>query len=171
MFVQFVHCLDIGIGLADARFHLDGQIIFPFQFRRWLDLVHPLDFLYMGEDGCIRQFGNDLLVAPSCEIFIIQKGSLVICTHIHHIGWCEVWLPCEHVHDSLCSIRLKFLVFEPKSHMFSPISKISSRILSPKSETLFRFLILPILYHLTETYRNHFHIVVFHRLQLFEIFE
>ena len=45
--VQFVHGLNVGIGLADAGFHLNGQIVASFQLFRRLDLIGTLHLLQM----------------------------------------------------------------------------------------------------------------------------
>ena len=43
--VQLIHGLDVGIGLADAGFHFNRQIITTFQLIRRLDLVGTLHLL------------------------------------------------------------------------------------------------------------------------------
>ena len=43
--VQLIHGLDVGISLADACFHLNGQVIATFQLVRWLDLICALHLL------------------------------------------------------------------------------------------------------------------------------
>ena len=47
MFVQLIHRLDVGIGLADAGFHFNRQIITTFQLIRRLDLIGTLHLLQM----------------------------------------------------------------------------------------------------------------------------
>ena len=45
--VQLIHGLDVGIGLADAGFHFNRQIITTFQLIRRLDLIGTLYLLQM----------------------------------------------------------------------------------------------------------------------------
>ena len=47
MLVQLIHGLDVGVGLADACFHLNGQIVASFQLFRRLDLIGALHLLQM----------------------------------------------------------------------------------------------------------------------------
>ena len=47
MLVQLIHGLNVGIGLADAGFHFNRQIITTFQLIRWLYLIRALYLLQM----------------------------------------------------------------------------------------------------------------------------
>ena len=45
MLVQLVHGLDVSVCLADTGFHLDSQVVMPFQMLRGLDLTRALYLL------------------------------------------------------------------------------------------------------------------------------
>ena len=125
--VQLIHGLDVGIGLADAGFHLNGQIITTFQLVRWLDLIGTLHLLQMFQNQLVGKLRHDAFVAPAGEVggsiinfrFIriryIYAFNLLFFyngTLVHHICGREVRLSGKDVNDCFCRIRLKFLMFE-----------------------------------------------------------
>lgn len=116
MLVQLVHGLDVGVCLADTCFHLDSQVVMPFQMLGWLDLTRALYLLQMLQNNPVGQFWHNALVAPAGEVVLIAERLLVAHTSIHHIGWRKVWLPGEDIHHGLGSVGLKFLMFELKFH-------------------------------------------------------
>lgn len=63
--VQLIHGLDIGVGLANARFHLDGQVIPALQPRGRRDLILPLDLLDMVQDDPVAQLRHNPLISPA----------------------------------------------------------------------------------------------------------
>ena len=52
--VQLVHGLDVSIGLANAGFHLNGQVVMPLQTLRGLDLSYTLHLLQMFQNHAVR---------------------------------------------------------------------------------------------------------------------
>ena len=129
--VQLVHGLDIGIGLADAGFHLNRQIIAAFQFLRGLDLIGTLHLLQIFQNQLVGQLRDNTFVAPAGEVFFIGDCLLAVAS-VHHVGGREVRLSGEDVNHCLCRIRLKFLVFELEFHercslfFFSILRKLAS---------------------------------------------
>ena len=147
--VQLIHGLDVGIGLADAGFHFNRQIITTFQLFRRLDLIGTLHLLQMFQNQLVGKLRHNTLVAPAGEIRIILQANLIVSiTAVHHICRREVRLSGKDVNDRFCRIRLKFLMFELEFHVFSLliISSLSFRtILSSKvGKGSFAFVIPPV---------------------------
>ena len=125
--VQLVHGLDIGIGLADAGFHFNRQIITTFQLIRRLDLVGALHLLQMFQNQLIGKLRHNALVAPAGEVrFFLHADLILTVSPIHQIGRCQVWLPGENVNNCFCRICLEFLMLELQLQSFPP--PISSSI-------------------------------------------
>ena len=147
--VQLIHGLDVGIGLADAGFHFNRQIITTFQLVRRLDLIGALHFLQMFQNQLVGKLRHNAFIPPTCKIRIILQANLIVSiTAVHHICGCEVRLSGKDVNDRFCRIRLKFLMFELEFHVFSLliISSLSFRtILSSKvGKGSFAFVIPPV---------------------------
>ena len=86
MLVQLIHCLDIGICLADTGLHLNGQIEVPLQLRRRLELICPLYLLQVFQNNTVRKLRHDLVVAPTSEILFISHCLLVkAISSVHHV--------------------------------------------------------------------------------------
>ena len=119
MLVQLIHGLDVGIGLADAGFHFNRQIITTFQLVRRLDLISALHLLQMFQNQSIRKLRHNTFVTPTCEVRVICDRLLTVAS-VHHIGRCEVRLSGKDVNDRFCRIRLKFLMFELQLQSSSP---------------------------------------------------
>ena len=121
MLVQFIHRLDVGIGLADARLHFNRQVVATFQLVRRLDLIGTLYLLQMFQNQLVGKLRHNTLVAPAGEIRIILQANLIVSiTAVHHICGREVRLSGKDVNDCFCCIRLKFLVFESQLQSSSP---------------------------------------------------
>ena len=147
--VQFIHGLDVGIGLADAGFHFNRQIITTFQLVRRLDLIGALHLLQMFQNQLVGKLRHNTFIPPTCKIRIILQANLIVSiTAVHHICRREVRLSGKDVNDCFCCICLKFLMFELEFHVFSLliISSLSFRtILSSKvGKGSFAFVIPPV---------------------------
>ena len=66
--VQLIHGLDVGIGLADAGFHFNRQIITTFQLVRRLDLIGALHLLQMFQNQLVRKLRHNAFIPPAGEI-------------------------------------------------------------------------------------------------------
>ena len=115
--VQLVHGLDVGVGLAHAGLHLDGQIIAALQPGRGGDLVGPLDLVQVLQHNLIAEFRDDGLIAPAGKTHLLQGELVGVGTPVHQIGGGQVWLPGEHIHHGLSGVSLKFLMFELEFHL------------------------------------------------------
>ena len=114
--VQLVHGLDVGVGLAHAGLHLDGEIVPPLQPGRGGDLVGPLDLVQMFQHHLVAEFRDDGLVAPAGEAHLLQGELVRVGAPVHQIGGGQIGLPGEHIHHGLGGVSLKFLVFELEFH-------------------------------------------------------
>ena len=111
--VQLVHGLDIGIGLADAGFHLDGQVIATFQVRGRLELIRPLHLPQILQYDVVGKLRHNLVVAPAGEIlFIDQRLPIIAVASVHHVGRSQIRLSSKDVHHGPCCISLKFLMLK-----------------------------------------------------------
>ena len=45
LLIQFIHCLNICVGLTNTRLHFNGQIEFSFQLMRRCNLIISLYFI------------------------------------------------------------------------------------------------------------------------------
>ena len=118
MLVQLVHGLDVGIGLADACFHLNGQIVASFQFFGRFDLIGALYLLQMLQNQLVGKLRHNAFIPPAGKI-VHRCDCLLLTifkTTIHHIGRRKVRLSGKDVNDRFCRICLKFLVFELEFH-------------------------------------------------------
>ena len=115
--VQFIHGLDVGIGLADAGFHFNRQIIATFQLVRRLDLIGTLYLLQMLQNQLVGKLRHNAFIPPAGEIRIVCHGLLTVAP-VHHVGWREVRLSGKDVNNRFRRIRLKFLMFELQLHNF-----------------------------------------------------
>ena len=119
--VQLIHRLDVGIGLANAGFHFNRQVITTFQLVRRLDLIGTLHLLQMFQNQLVGKLRHNTFITPAGEIRIILQANLIVSiTAVHHICGREVWLSGKDVNDCFCCIRLKFLVFELQLQSSSP---------------------------------------------------
>ena len=128
--VQFIHGLDVGIGLADAGFHFNRQIITTFQLIRRLDLIGTLHLLQMFQNQLVGKLWHNTFITPAGEVRVIRERLLTVAS-VHHVGWREVGLPGKDVNNCFCRIRLKFLMFELQLQSSSPPS--SATICSSRS--------------------------------------
>ena len=117
--VQFVHGLNVGIGLADAGLHFNRQIITTFQLVRRLDLIGALHLLQMFQNQLVGKLRHDTFVTPAGEVRVIRERLLTIAP-VHHVGRREVRLSGKDVNNCFCRIRLKFLMFELQLQSSSP---------------------------------------------------
>ncbi len=119
--VQFIHRLDVGVGLADTRFHLNRQIVATFQSLGRLQQIAALNLLKVLEDEIVRQFRYNRFVAPARERLAFQRLELplfagLVAPLVYQIGSREIRLPRKHIHHGLRRVRLKFLMLELKFH-------------------------------------------------------
>ena len=126
--VQLIHGLDIGIGFANAGFHLDGQVIAPFQSLRGLDLIGTLYLLQMLQNNSIAELRYDSLIAPAGKIrFFLQADLILPIAAIHSIVGCQIRLPGKDINDSFGCICLEFLMFELEFHGCTSCAILLSR--------------------------------------------
>ena len=126
MLVQFVHRLDVRIRLADARLHLDRQIVASFQLSGGGDPVRPLNFVQLLQNTIVGKSRHNALVAPARVIFLLRQAPLIIDAPIHQIRRREVRLSGKNVDDRLGRVGLKLLTLEPQFHRSSPpVSSLS----------------------------------------------
>ena len=113
MLVQLIHGLDIGIGLADTGFHLNGQVEVSLKLCRRLELIRPLHLLQVFQNDTVGKLRQYLVVAPSGEILFISQRLLVkAVASVHHIRRSQIWLSGKDIHHGLCCISLKFLMLK-----------------------------------------------------------
>ena len=116
--VQLIHGLNVGIGLANACFHLDSQIVASFQPFGRFDLIRALYLLQMLQNQLVGKLRHDAFIPPAGKI--VHRCDCLLLTifkaTIHHIGRRKVRLSGKDVNDRFCRICLKFLVFELEFH-------------------------------------------------------
>ena len=118
--VQLEHGFDVGIGFANACFHLDGEVVFAFEVWGRRELIGALNAVDVFQNDGVGQLRHKGLVAKAGVVQFLCIGyalPLPIAAFVHHIGRREEGLACEHVADSLCRICLKFLVFKLEFHV------------------------------------------------------
>ena len=74
--VQFKHGFDIGIGLAHAGFHLNGQIVPPLQSGGGFNLISPLNLVQMFQDYRVAQLRYHRFIAPAGKVHLIDDPLL-----------------------------------------------------------------------------------------------
>ena len=113
MFIQLIHGLDIGIGLADTSFHLNSQVKMSLQLLRRLELICPLNLLQVFQNDTVGKLRQDFVVAPAGEILFIGQCLLVkTVASVHHVRGGKIWLSGKDIHHGLCCISLKFLMLK-----------------------------------------------------------
>ncbi len=114
MLVQFKNGFDIGIGLADAGFHFDGEIVAPaghFQFIGRLQAIGTLNVLQLFENLFIGQFGNNRGIAPAGEFHIPERSLRGLISTVNQIRIGHIRLSRKHIDNRLCRVRLELLIF------------------------------------------------------------
>ena len=127
--VQLIHGLDVGISLAHAGFHFDGEVIPALQPFRRLDLVCPLDLADMLQHHVVAELRDQPLVPPAGEIVrkTLHAVLVLLVPPVDHIGRRKIRLPGEDVYHSLRRVRLEFLVLELELHLsLTPYLTISN---------------------------------------------
>ena len=101
--VQLEHGLDIGISLAHAGFHLDGEVVAALpslQLVRRLKLVGTLDFVQLLQDSLVGQLRHNPLVTEASEIpFFINTNLIISAASVHHVGGGQIGLSGKDIHN------------------------------------------------------------------------
>ena len=90
------------------------------QLVRGFNLARTMVFLQLLQNPPIGQFWHNFLVAEAGEIPFFMEADLVVpAASVHHIGGNQIGLSGKDIHYCFGGIRLKFLVFELKLHLFA----------------------------------------------------